>query len=84
MATRVIDRLVNSDYVLIELSDVSGDSSKSILVVHPNFNPEEGSNIATFSQNNKRNVSEHIRSNASQKDIKMAIEIIPENSMKYF
>ena len=57
MATRVIDRLVNSDYVLIELSDVSGDSSKSILVVHPNFNPEEGSNIATFSQNNKRNVS---------------------------
>ena len=56
MATRVIDRLVNSDYVLIELSDVSGDSSKSILVVHPNFNPEEGSNIATFSQTNKRNV----------------------------
>jgi DNA replication licensing factor MCM6 len=53
MATRVIDRLVNSDYVLIELSDVSGDSAKSILVVHPNFNPEEGSNIATFSQNNK-------------------------------
>jgi len=53
MATRVIDRLINSDYVLIELSDVSGDSSKSILVVHPNFNPEEGSNVATFSQNNK-------------------------------
>ena len=40
LADRVLDRLVQSDNVLIELTNESGES---ILVVHPNFNPEEGS-----------------------------------------
>ena len=42
LANRVLDRLVSSDNVLIELTNENGES---ILVVHPNFNPEEGSSL---------------------------------------
>ena len=37
LADRVLDRLVQSDNVLIELTNEAGEA---ILVVHPNFNPE--------------------------------------------
>ena len=43
LANKVLDRLVHSDNVLIELTNEAGES---ILVVHPNFNPEEGSQLS--------------------------------------
>jgi len=51
LAQRVLERLVHSDNILIELRDESGENS--ILVVHPNYNPEEGSNVAQFKDKHK-------------------------------
>lgn len=53
LAGRVLERLVHSDNILIELRDESGDSDQAILVVHPNYNPEEGSNVTGFKDKNK-------------------------------
>jgi hypothetical protein len=41
MARRVLERLIHGDNILIELKDMEGNDENSILVVHPNYNPEE-------------------------------------------
>ena len=53
LAQRVLERLVHSDNILIELRDESGDDLNSILVVHPNYNPEEGGSFSQFKDKNK-------------------------------
>ena len=41
MARKVLERLIHGDNILIELKDMEGNDENSILVVHPNYNPEE-------------------------------------------
>jgi len=41
MARRVLERLIHGDNILIELKDIEGNDENSILVVHPNYNPED-------------------------------------------
>ena len=41
MAQRVLERLIHGDNILIELKDMGGNDEDAILVVHPNYNPEE-------------------------------------------
>ena len=53
LAQRVLERLIHSDNILIELRDESGNDQNSILVVHPNYNPEEGGSVANFKDKNK-------------------------------
>ena len=63
LAGLVLERLIYSDNVLIELRNETGDDSESILVVHPNFNPEEGSSMTNFSGSptkNKRNFDKNL------------------------
>jgi len=52
-AQRVLERLIHSDNIVIELRDESGDDQNSILVVHPNYNPEEGGSVAQFKDKHK-------------------------------